>query len=119
MSTDNPIQINNGVYRDIARQQPAADPGVIPVPDYATEHQIAVRIGAGDTATGGTLALTGIPLGSDTETVITDEAGDPVVFDLADLATLSVVRVSGVWEEFILTPTAVDGTYTTEATGWL
>lgn len=119
MSIDNPIVINNGAYRDSGRVMDSADldfDGVVPITEYATEHQISVRLGD---ATTGTVALTGVPLGSDTETVITDETGAAIVFDLADLVTLSVVRVFGVWEQFVLTPTGEDGTFIVDTTGWI
>lgn len=113
MSIASPIYINNGVYRDPARSHLHTDnPAVIPLDVYATKHQISVRP---DAATTGTLALSGVPLGSDTAEVINDEAGDPVVFDLTSPST---VIVSGAWEEFQLVPTAVDGTYITDTAGW-
>lgn len=114
MSISSPIFINNGVYRDPARSHLHTDnPAVVPLTVYATRHQVSVRPNA---ATTGTLALSGVPLGSGTAEVITDEAGDPVVFDLTSPST---VIVTGAWEEFQLVPTGVDGTYYTEAAGWL
>ena len=120
MSIASPIQVNNGVYRDAARVHASDDnPAVIPIGEYATQHQISIRVSAdeGDSpASTGTLALYGVPLGSDTAEVITDEAGDPVVFDITAPSTF---RVSGVWEEFQLVPTGVDGNYITDTCGWL
>lgn len=118
MSVAAPIVINNGAFRDAGRvHDPDADDfdGVVPIDTYATEWQISVRKGD---ATTGLVALTGVSLGSDEEEVIYDEAGDAVVFDLS--AATKTYRISGAWEQFVLTPdNTVDGTYISETAGWL
>ncbi len=118
MSVAAPITINNGAYRDANREHDyAADgfDGVVPITEYATEHQLTFRVGD---AEAGTVALTAVPLGSTAEEVITDEAGDAVVFTVA--AGQKTIRITGVFEQFVLTPDEdVDGTFFTDATGWL
>lgn len=92
------------------------DPAVITVSTGAWRHQIAVeQAEASTTIVTGTLALSGVPYGCADAQPITDEAGDPIVFDLA--APPCIALVTGIFTAFELAPTSVVGIYTVSAVG--
>lgn len=87
------------------------NPAVVEVSCNHQKHQISVQGNGGVT---GTLALTAIPFGKTEAETVNDEAGNPVVFDLAAEQTLIL---DGVYSAFEFAPTDVSGNYTITVLG--
>jgi hypothetical protein len=111
MSDTGALYITTGTFDDDDDPAVLINVGML----NAKMHQVSVEDRSGLTIVTGTLALAGVPHGQAVAQVITDESGDPVVFDLA--APPNVVLVSGKFESFTLTPTSVGGNYFAVATG--
>jgi hypothetical protein len=81
------------------------NPAIVSVGVYRERTQISLQPAVGVT---GTLAVTAIPFGKTDTEILLDDAGDPLVIDLAAPQT---VIVEGVYTSFYFTPTAVTGAY--------
>ena len=79
----------------------------------STTHQI--KIGAG-TATSGTVTLTALSAGDSTGEAVYYN-GSAIVFDAAVSASQTFV-IDGGFDAFVLTPTALNGTYTYIYSEW-
>lgn len=80
----------------------------------ATRHQIKLNK---NTATAGTLTLTGTILGADTAETIYDQFGVAIVFNHAS-STAQTYVIDGVFTSFTVTPAGDNGTYKYHYSGW-
>ena len=80
----------------------------------AVKHQIKINKDGG---TSGTLALTAKTRGADTAEVVYDHNRSALVYDLASSTSESYI-IEGNFDELIITPTALNGTYKYAYVGW-
>ena len=80
----------------------------------ATRHQIKINKDGG---TSGTLALTAKTRGADSAEVVYDQYGAAITFNLAS-STAATYVIDGSFDEFIITPTTLNGTYKFHYCAW-
>lgn len=80
----------------------------------ATRHQIKINKDGG---TSGTLALTAKTRGADSAEVVYDQYVAAITFNLAS-STAQTYIIEGNFDELIITPTALNGTYKYTYAAW-